>query len=263
MAGGLAVTRKPLSVVIITKNAGKVLHPCLQSATFADEVVLVDCGSDDDTLEIARQYQARIIHQPWLGFGPQKRFAVEQARHDWVLCLDSDERISTELQTRIVETLTAPKYKSYLLARRNRFLGRWLSHGEGYPDWVLRLFHRDHATWSLDPVHEKVETNEPVGRLRGDLYHESEQTLADYVTKQNTYTSLQAELIHRSGRRFSPWRMFLNPLSRFIKFYFFRLGLLDGLPGLIHIALGSFASFLKYAKVLSFQYDCDKRKDSV
>lgn len=247
------MTPTPLSVVLITKNAGHVLKPCLESIDFADEIVIVDCGSDDNTLEIATQYNARIIHQPWLGFGPQKQFAVEKAQHDWVLCLDADERVSTELKMSILEILKKTPCKAYEFPRRNRFLGRWLKHGEGYPDYSLRLFHRDHARWSVDPIHEKVLTQEPVGRLLGDLYHESEQTIADYINKQNVYTSLQAEVMVRSGRTISPWRMVLSPMLRFIKFYFLRLGFLDGVPGLIHIAIGSFNSFVKYAKLYAKQ----------
>ncbi|MBF0139972.1 MAG: glycosyltransferase family 2 protein [Magnetococcales bacterium] len=243
------MTTAPLSIVLITKNAGHLLAPCLESVDFADEVVLVDSGSEDNTLEIAWKYNARTIHQPWLGFGPQKQFAVERAKHDWVLCLDADERVSSELKISILEILKTTPCKAYEFPRRNRFLGRWLKHGEGYPDYNLRLFHRDHARWSSDPIHEKVITREPVGRLVGDLLHESEQTIADYLNKQNIYTSLQAEALYASGRVASPWRMVSSPVLRFIKFYLLRLGFLDGVPGLIHIAIGSCNSFFKYAKL--------------
>ncbi|HIJ84431.1 MAG: Glycosyltransferase family 2 protein [Magnetococcales bacterium] len=243
------MNRVPLSVVLITRNAGTVLEPCLESVDFADEIVLIDSGSEDNTLEIAWKHNARTLYQPWLGYGPQKHFAVSQAAHDWVLCLDADERVSDQLRASILETLKNPGYKAYRFPRRNRFLGRWLAHGEGYPDLSLRLFQRNFASWSEDPIHEKVHTKEPIGQLSGDLYHESEQSLADYLTKQNLYTSLQAEQIHQSGRPFHASRILLSPLVRFIRFYFFRLGFLDGLPGLIHISLGTFNSFLKYAKV--------------
>ncbi|MBF0630619.1 MAG: glycosyltransferase family 2 protein [Magnetococcales bacterium] len=242
------MTRMPLSVVIITKNAASVLEPCLESILFADEIVIVDSGSQDQTLELAWKYNARTCFQSWLGFGPQKRFAVTRAKHDWVLCLDADERVTPRLRTSILEVLQHPNHYAYRFPRRNRFLGRWLAHGEGYPDFSLRLFHRHHATWSLDPIHEKVETSQPVGQLAGDLLHESEQTLADYLTKQNLYTSLQADRLYALGRPIPRYRIILSPLVRFIRFYFFRLGFLDGLPGLIHIALGTCNSFVKYAK---------------
>ncbi|MBF0109593.1 MAG: glycosyltransferase family 2 protein [Magnetococcales bacterium] len=239
----------PLSVVLITKDAAKVLEPCLESVLFADELLVVDCGSQDRTLEIARRFNARTLYQSWLGYGPQKRFAVSQATHDWVLCLDADERVTPRLRESIQEVLRHPSRTAYRFPRRNRFLGRWLAHGEGYPDLNLRLFHRAHATWSVDPIHEKVETDEPVGLLEGDLNHESEQTLADYLAKQNLYTTLQAERMYAAHHPIPRMRIVLSPLLRFIRFYFLRLGFLDGLPGLIHISLGAFNSFVKYAKL--------------
>jgi hypothetical protein len=129
-------------------------------------------------------------------------------------------------------------------------MGRWLRHGEGYPDPNLRLFHRGHARWSDDPIHEHIVTIEPVGRLDGDLLHATETTLADYLAKQNRYTSLQAERLHAQGKRVSAWRLVLSPLARFIKFYFLRLGFLDGVPGLVHIVIGCHNSFMKYAKLM-------------
>lgn len=249
MAFEPSVTRVKLSVVLITKNAASVLEPCLLSVDFADELVVVDCGSADSTLEIAGKYHARVIYQPWLGFGPQKRCAVTHASHDWVLCLDADERVSSQLRANILDVLENPQFLAYRFPRRNRFLGRWLSHGEGYPDFNLRLFHRHHAHWSLDPIHEKVETDESVGQLDGDLLHESEQSLADYLAKQNRYTTLQAERWVVSGRALPPYRIVLSPLIRFIRFYIFRMGFLDGFPGFIHIVIGAFNSFMKYIKI--------------
>lgn len=247
------MSRHPLSVVLITKDAQEVLAPCLQSVPLADEILVVDSGSTDGTLELARLYHARIIHQPWLGFGRQKQFAVSQAKHDWVLCLDADERVSPELMAEIETLLQHPHFMAYSMPRRNRFLNQWLNHGEGYPDRILRLFHRRHATWSTDPIHEKVETRLPVGRLKGDLMHESQQSLEAYLDKQNRYTTLQAQEIFRSGNTISTWKIVFSPLARFLKFYFLRLGFLDGLPGLIHISLGVFNSFIKYAKVRELQ----------
>ena len=132
-------------------------------------------------------------------------------------------------------------------------LGRWLKHGEGYPDFSLRLFDRRHANWSNDAIHEKVVTASPVGRLAGDLLHESEQGLADYLAKQDRYTTLQAEQMHAHGKRASVARMLLSPLLRFVKFYFLRLGFLDGMPGLRHILIGCHNSFAKYAKLRALQ----------
>ncbi|MGE5027478.1 MAG: glycosyltransferase family 2 protein, partial [Betaproteobacteria bacterium] len=232
--------KPPLSVVIIALNAAGQIEACLQSAVFAEEIVVVDSGSRDETRDIALKYGARVVQQDWLGFGLQKQFAVGQASHDWVLCLDADERVSEALRASLAIELAAPQFHAYRMPRCNRFMGRWLRHGEGYPDWSLRLFDRRYARWSEDAVHEKVLTDAPVGSLGGDLLHESQETLAGYLDKQNRYTSLQAETLLRRGRRATAGLLVGSPLLRFLKFYFFRLGFLDGMPGLVHILIGCF-----------------------
>ena len=242
----------PLSVVIITRDAAGQLSACLQSTVFADETVVIDSGSEDGTVELAKDLGARVIHHDWQGFGQQKQFAVNQAKHDWVLCLDSDEQVSEELRASIETTLRMPEYMAYKMARCNRFMGRYLRHGEGYPDWSLRLFHRGHASWSDDNVHEKVLTQTSVGELSGDLLHESEQGLSDYLDKQNRYTSLQALSLHQAGTKVGCGKLVLSPLARFVKFYLLRGGFLDGVPGLIHISVGCFNTFSKYAKLMEY-----------
>ena len=243
----------PLSVVLITRDAAAQLPDCLASIAFADEVVVVDSGSSDGTAQVAERYGARVVAKEWLGFGRQKQFAVEQAAHDWVLCLDADERVSPELAASIVRALQAPASPVYRMARRNRFLGRWLRHGEGYPDWSARLFDRRQARWSDDEVHEKVLHSASPGTLAGDLLHESAEDLGRYLEKQNRYSTLAARDLHRSGRRAGLAELAFSPLVRFVKFYFLRLGCLDGLPGLVHISIGCMNSFLKYAKLIELQ----------
>jgi len=269
-------SRLPLSAVLITLNAASQLEACLASLAFADEILIVDSGSTDATRAIATQHGARIIEQAWLGFGPQKQFAVEQATHDWVLCLDADERVTPALRESIAETLVAQRSPAdgqyrpmWRMARANVFMGRILRHGEGYPDWNLRLFDRRHARWSNDPVHEHVvpaeaatasaataianpvanSATDTVGTLNGDLLHESSETLATYLAKQNRYTDLQAAQLFAAGKSAGWARIALAPLVRFIKFYLVRLGFLDGIPGLVHILIGCQNSMLKYAKL--------------
>jgi len=241
----------PLSAVVITHNAAALLDRCLASVAFADELLVVDSGSTDETQAIAKRRGARIVTHEWLGFGPQKQLAVDSAAHDWVLCLDADEQVSEVLRNEIVRALTNPGAMVFALPRRNRFLGRWLAHGEGYPDWSVRLFHRAHARWSDDPVHEKVLTRSRPGRLRGDLLHDSVETLERYLEKQNRYTSLQAEQLHAHGSAAGAAQLVLSPLARFFKFFVLRLGFLDGVPGLIHISIGCMNSFNKYAKLIA------------
>jgi len=242
--------RQPLSVAIITLNAASQLEDCLKSARFADEIVVVDSGSTDGTQALAERYGARVIQRDWPGFGRQKQFAVEAASHDWVLCLDADERVSRELQAAIEIALKSPSHVAFRFPRCNRFLGRYLRYGEGYPDWSLRLFDRRQARWSDDAVHEKVLTKGEIGTLKGDLLHDSAESLAAYLTKQNRYTTLAAEMAVAAGKRAGIGRIVGSPLVRFLKFYLIRQGFRDGLPGLIHIAIGCFNSMMKYAKMV-------------
>lgn len=243
--------RQFLSAVLIARDAATQLRECLESLAFADEIVLVDSGSADGTAELARSFGARVLQQDWLGFGPQKQFAVRAARHDWVLSIDCDERVSPALARAIEAALVEPRHGGYLMPRANFFMGRYLRHGEGYPDWSLRLFDRRVANWSDDAVHEKVLTVASVAHLprNAPLLHHSAESLATYLDKQNRYTTLQAERMLAQGKRASALRIVGAPLARFVKFYFFKRGFMDGLPGLVHIAIGCFASFLKYAKV--------------
>ena len=243
----------PLTVCIITLNAGAQLGPCLESVGFADEILVVDSGSTDDTLEICRRHGARVESREWLGFGRQKQLAVSLAAHDWVLCLDADERVSEPLARGIRKALADARYHAWRMARRNRFLGRWLAHGEGYPDLSLRLFHRAHASWSNDEVHEAVLTTVQVGRLEGDLMHDSADDIATYIAKQNRYTTLHAQALYRQGVRAGYWRLITSPVARFLKFYFLRLGFLDGGPGFAHIMIGCHNSYLKYLKLIELQ----------
>jgi hypothetical protein len=178
---------------------------------------------------------------------------VAAAKNDWVLCLDVDERVTPELAASIRAAIADPRYKAYRMARRNRFLGAWLSHGEGYPDWSLRLFHRAHASWSADDVHEAVLTTAEVGSLEGDLLHDSAEDIATYIAKQNRYTSLHAALLYKQGVRASYARLLASPLVRFVKFYFLRGGFLDGGPGFAHVVIGCNNTFHKYLKLIELQ----------
>ena len=246
----LMTARLPLSAVLITFNCVGPLRATLESLRFCEEILAVDSGSTDGTLELLAEFGVRVIQESWRGFGPQKQFAVDQTVHDWVLCVDSDEIVSPELQASILVALEKPADQAFEFPRRNRFLGRYLRHGEGYPDYSLRLYDRRHARWSDDVVHEKVCTLGTVSRLAGDLLHHSEDTIESYLAKQNRYTTLAAQALVDEGVQVSGTKLVLSPLFRFIKFYFLRGGWLDGVPGLIHILIGCFNSFAKYAKVI-------------
>ncbi len=250
----------PLSLIVITRDAAHVLADCLASVPFAAEKIVVDSGSGDDTVAIAERFGARVVLHEWMGFGPQKNFAVQQARHDWVLCVDADERVTEELAAAIRAAFAAPPTAfAFAFARRNRFLGRWLAHGEGYPDWSVRLFDRARARWTNDPVHEHVVTDGPITRLTGDLLHRSAESIETYVAKQNRYTTLQAQAMHSRGERAGVLQLGLSPLLRFVRFYVLKLGFMDGAAGFAHVAIGAFASFLKYAKLRALKAEKESR----
>ena len=253
----------PLTVAIIALNAAAQIGPCLASAAFADELLVVDSGSTDGTAELARRHGARVETREWLGFGRQKQHAVSIARNDWVLSLDADERITPRLERSIRQALATRRYHAWRVARRNRFLGRWLAHGEGYPDWTVRLFHRAHASWSNDEVHEAVLTTAQVGRLDGDLLHDSAEDISTYMAKQNRYSSLHAQALYDQGVRAGYWRLAASPLMRFVKFYVLRLGFLDGGPGFAHIVIGCNNTFHKYLKLIELQQGgAPRRRDA-
>ena len=243
----------PLSVAIITQDEASNIVPCLDSvAGLSDDIVALDSGSVDGTQALCAARGVRVYEEAWRGFGKTKQRAVELARHDWVLCLDADERLTPELAASIRQALAAPQFSAYRFARANKFLGRYLRHGEGYPDWNLRLFDRRRARWSDDEVHEKVLCDAPVGTLAGDLLHDSAESLENYLNKQNRYTSLGAGMAD-PAQGVPALRLVVSPLVRFVKFYFLRGGFRDGLPGLVHIAIGCFNSFMKYAKIVERQ----------
>ena len=252
-------TERALTLVVITKNASQSLGMCLQSAQWIPNKVVVDSGSTDNTVAIAKQAGAKVIHQDWLGFGPQKQFAVMQAPTDWVLCLDADEFLSPELSKSLQALFEQSELlDAYKFPRSNKFLGRFLKHGEGYPDWSLRLFNKKKARWSDDFVHEKViaiRGGEPlkVGKLTGDLMHESGESISHYIEKQNRYTDIQADMMIEKGKTVSCFRLIFSPLMRFMKFFFLKRGFLDGVPGFVHISIGCFTAFLKYLKAYSKQ----------
>ena len=243
------MSKQKLSAVVITLNEASCIEKCLEALSFCDEILVIDSESTDTSVGLCKELGARVINQPWLGFGPQKNFAVEQAKHDWVLCVDADEEVSPELRSSIEKQLQSPDFSAYKIPRCNRFLGRSLRYGEGYPDLNVRLFDRRQAQWSLDAVHEKVTASCAVGIMSGDIIHNSAETLEKYLFTQNSYTSIQAQALFERGKRVGVAHLVLSPLVRFIKFYVFKLGFLDGVPGFVHIAIGCMNAFVKYAKL--------------
>ena len=250
----------PLSVVVLTKNEEDRLGDCLSSCSWVDDIVVVDSGSRDKTIEIAKSYGAHVVHQGWLGFGKQRRFAVAQAAHDWVLCLDADERLTEELSESIRAELSGNPRHIYRIPRRSFFMGRFLRHGACYPDWQVRLFDRRHANWNEDPVEEKVISEDSPAPIRGDILHFPSVDLKSHLEKQIRFANIRANYLYRQcGYTPGSLHILTRPVLRFLKNYFLRRGFLDGIPGLIHTICCSVNCFVKYARITELQR-MDKKK---
>ncbi len=249
-----------LSVAIITLNEEENLPRTLASVRWAEEIVVVDSGSSDRTVEIARSFGARVIERPWPGFAAQKNFAISQCSGTWVLTLDADEELSPELQIQIRTLLpTQPPSDAFFLRRRNLFLGRWIKRGSFYPDAKLRLFRRTVANFSATPqfedrpVHETITFDGASGTLDFDIIHHAYPTLSTFIEHMDRYSNLGAHILVAKGRTSRSLRSFLFnvyvvPQATFMWNYFLRFGFLDGREGLLlHLYHATYTSW-KYAK---------------
>jgi glycosyltransferase involved in cell wall biosynthesis len=242
-----------LSVCVITLNEEANIGRTLESVRdIAQEIIVVDSGSTDATVALAREHGAKVYVEPWKGFAAQKNSALAKATGDWVLSLDADEEVSRELAAAIRELLgaaTPPEFAGYTMNRRNMYLGRWLKHSGYYPDPKLRLIQRGAAEFELRAVHEDIKMAEPLGHVRGDLIHWAYPTLESFIEHANRYSSLGAQMeVEKRTAGFSFINIVLRPMVRFLYSYFFRLGFLDGREGLL--VLMTHASYVswKYAK---------------
>jgi glycosyltransferase involved in cell wall biosynthesis len=238
-----------LSVIIITHNEAQNIEGCLRSASFADEIVVVDSGSTDETVAIARQMGAKVqVTADWPGFGPQKNRALELATQPWVLSLDADERVPPELATQIRKVVAEPgAAPAYEIPRLTQFCGKWIHHCGWTPDYVLRLFRRGVARFSDDLVHERVVLQDAASaRLSASLLHYSYPTPAHYWRKLEQYSQAWAKQRFASGQKTSMPRAASAGLVAFIRSYFFRLGFLDGAMGFAVCTMQAQAAFGKY-----------------
>jgi glycosyltransferase involved in cell wall biosynthesis len=237
-----------ITTVVITHNEESNLERCLASVrAISSEIVVVDSGSTDRTREIAARHTDRVVVQEWLGYGPQKQFALEQARSPWVLSIDADEEVSPGLQEEILRLDFARE--GYYVPRRVWYMGRWIRHGAWQPDLLLRLFRRDRARFTPDRVHESVQLEGTAGRLHGALHHYPYRDVAHHLQKMNEMTSLAAEAMFDRGRRAGWTRLVFQPAWEFARSYVLKGGFLDGPPGLVVAALHAQYSLLKYAKL--------------
>jgi len=230
-----------LSIVIITKNEEKFIFDALKSAIFADEVVILDSGSEDQTCNIAKKIGARVEQQAWLGFGAQKNKAVELADNDWVFVLDADERITPELRDEIISTLKNPQFDGYRIARLNNFFGKYIKTCGLYPDYSIRLFNKNKGKFNDVAVHESVQINGRVLSLKNHMIHLAYETIDEFKVKQKRYASLS----HKKRNRL---KALISPVWTFFKLYFIKLGFLDGWRGFTIAKLYAQYTFWKYIK---------------
>jgi glycosyltransferase involved in cell wall biosynthesis len=239
-----------ISAIVITRNEEKHINDCLQSLSFVDEIVLVDSNSEDQTIPIARKYTQKIFNVEWKGFGETKQFALENASHDWILWIDADERISTELASEIKFTLeNDPPFSGYRMPRKAFFLGRWMRHGGWYPGYVVRLFRRDKGRFDSASVHERLHVDGSIGTLHAPILHYTDDSIHHYYEKFNRYTSLAAEELIKHGKHYSLLDLLFRPVFMFLKMYLFKAGFLDGAEGFQLAVFSSSYVFTKYAKL--------------
>ncbi len=249
----------PLSVTVITFNEAGHIDACLDSVAWADEVLVVDSGSTDDTVARARARGARVIERDWPGYAAQKDFAASEASHDWILSVDADERVTPELRDEIRATLSAgPAAVGYRIPRLAWHLGRSIRTTDWYPDYQLRLYDRRAARWRPMRVHESVEADGPVGRLSHHLQHYTYRDLGHHVETINRYSTLAAAQMLDAGRRAGGLDLVVRPPAAFIRNYILRRGFAEGVPGLIISAMGAWYVFLKFAKL----WDATRRREA-
>jgi glycosyltransferase involved in cell wall biosynthesis len=238
-----------LTATVITLDESANLPAALESVSWADEIVVVDSGSTDDTVRLARAVTDRVFVRAWPGYSAQKNFAATQASHDWILSLDADERVTPELAAEIRSVLDGePPGRGYRIPRVSRYLGRWIRSTDWYPDYQLRLYDRRVSAWA-GLVHEGVQVNGPVGRLRADMQHLPYRDIADHLRTIDRYTTLAARQMHERGRVVGVAGLAARPLAAFLRNYLARGGWRDGSVGFVVSVLNSYYVFLKFAKL--------------
>lgn len=246
----------PISATIITRNEAANIARAIRSLDCADEILVVDSGSTDETVKIAAELGARTITHPWEGFAAQKSFAVREARHDWILSLDADEELNEEARAAIRDwKQSTPTVGAYRFARRAQYLGRWILHSGWYPDWKIRLFHRNKARWAGEYVHESVVTEGQVETLNGEILHYTCDSLADHRKRIEFYTNLAAREMFERGEHARFARRILAPPWVFVNTYFFRLGVLDGVAGFLIAWMAARYVHRKFVKLAELQRD--------
>jgi glycosyltransferase involved in cell wall biosynthesis len=239
-----------LSVTIITRNEASDIAAALESVSWADERVVVDSGSTDDTVAIATPLADRVVVREWAGYVAQKNHATSLASHDWILSLDADERVTPSLAAEIQQVLRQePSERGFRIPRVTWHLGRWIRTTDWYPDHQLRLYDRRSGRWVGRHVHEGVHIVGTVGRLRGELQHFAYRDVAEHMDTIERYSTLAARQMHEDGRRATATEIAVHPSLAFLRNYVLKGGFLDGVPGLIISRMNAYYVFLKFAKL--------------
>jgi glycosyltransferase involved in cell wall biosynthesis len=239
-----------LSVTVVAKNEATDLGAALASVAFADEIVVVDSHSTDETVSIARQYTDRVVIHDWLGHVEQKNYAASLASHDWILSLDADERVTPALAEEIRTSLHAdPPQAAFRIPRVTWHLGRWVRSTDWYPDYQDRLYDRRHARWTGRYVHETLTKSGSSGQLSGEIQHYAYRDIADHLETIDRYTTLAARQMHEDGRRCGLLQLAGHPPLAFLRNYLARGGIRDGIPGFIISSMNAYYVFLKFAKL--------------
>lgn len=243
------MNKVPVSVVIITLNAERLLEKVLSAVKWADEIVLVDSGSEDNTLKIAKAHGAKIFYQPFDGFGKQKQTGVNAAKWDWILSIDADEIPDQVLQKSICSVVNEkPTFNAFKINRTLVFMGRKLRFSGENQKPILRLFNRNFASFSQERVHERIITKGPTGVVKGELLHYSYFSLEEMLDKSNRYTSISIPEIRNKWKKSYLFKIFISFPLKFFGIYIFKLGILDGVPGFLWAFYSGVASVTKYAK---------------
>ncbi len=240
-----------ISAVVITFNEEKNIEAALKSvAPIASETIVVDSGSRDDTLKIAKRYTPRVFERKWTNFADQKNYANSLATRPWIFSLDADERVSPELRDEILGLKDLdPSVSGFLIPRRVFYLGRWIRHSSWYPDHKLRLFRRSGARWVGEYVHEKLAIDGRLKKLKGPIYHFTYRDIADHLDRINRFSELGAQRLYAARKRCRWYHLMVFPFSRFLKSYLWKLGFLDGFPGVVISVLHGYSIFVRYAKL--------------
>jgi glycosyltransferase involved in cell wall biosynthesis len=238
-----------LSVIIITKNESQHIGRCLASVAWADEIIVLDSGSTDDTVAICKQFTEQVFSTDWPGFGPQKQRALEKAKHDWVLSIDADEEISDALKHEIQEAMLKEDVDGFEIPRLSSYCGKIIQHGDWWPDLVLRLFRRTAGNFSNDVVHERIAVTGKIKQLHQPLLHEAFVDFEEVLHKINSYSTLGAEKLYRQSKNASLGLAIAKALWTFIRTYFIKASILDGPEGLMLAISNAEGCYYKYLKL--------------